>query len=109
VHDRLVATLSATWLTVLVVGLATMGLKATGPVLVGGRALPAWLMNVVSLFAPALLAALVITQAFADGGRLVLDARAAGLGAGAVAAFLRAPLAVVIVVAAAATALVRAL
>jgi branched-subunit amino acid transport protein len=101
--------MSATWLAVLVVGLATVALKATGPVLVGGRALPDWVMNVVSLFAPALLAALVITQAFADGERLVLDARAAGLGAGAVAAVLRAPLALVIVVAAAATALVRAL
>jgi branched-subunit amino acid transport protein len=101
--------MSATWLAVLVVGLATVALKATGPVLVGGRALPDWVMNVVSLFAPALLAALVITQAFADGERLVLDARSAGLGAGAVAAVLRAPLALVIVVAAAATALVRAL
>ena len=101
--------MSATWLAVLVVGLATVALKATGPLLVGGRALPDWVMNVVSLFAPALLAALVITQAFADGERLVLDARAAGLGAGAVAAVLRAPLAIVIVVAAAATALVRAL
>ncbi len=101
--------MSATWLAVLVVGLATVALKATGPVLVGGRELPDWLMNVVSLFAPALLAALVITQAFADGERLVLDPRAAGLGAGAVAAVLRAPLALVIVIAAAATALVRAL
>jgi hypothetical protein len=92
-----------------VVGAATIALKATGPLLVSGRALPVRLMGVVSLFAPALLAALVMTQAFADGGRLVLDARAAGLAAGAAAAFLRAPLVVVIVVAAAATALVRAL
>ncbi|MGH3034928.1 MAG: AzlD domain-containing protein, partial [Gaiellaceae bacterium] len=58
---------------------------------------------------PALLAALVVTQAVGGDRELVLDARLAGLGAAAVALLARAPLLVVVIVAATATALTRAL
>jgi len=99
---------SAGWTAVIVVGAGTVALKAAGPVLVAGRSLPPRASAVLALLAPALLAALVVTEAFADGRHLVLDPRAAGLGAGALAVALRAPLLAVIVVAAVATALVRA-
>ncbi len=99
--------MSPVWLTVLVVGAATMAFKATGPVLLGRRALPSWLAGPVALLAPAVLAALVVTQAVGGHRELVADARLVGLGAGAVAVALRAPLLVVLVVAAAAAALVR--
>jgi uncharacterized membrane protein len=95
------------WILVAVVGVATVALKATGPVLVGGRALPPRLLGVVALLAPTLLAALVVTQAFADGRQLVLDARAAGLAAAGVAIALRAPVLAVVAVAAVTAALVR--
>lgn len=62
----------------------------------------------VELLAPTLLAALIVTQAFADGRHLVLDARAAGLAAAAAAVALRAPVLVVVVVAAGVAALTRA-
>jgi branched-subunit amino acid transport protein len=101
--------MSAVWLTVLVVGSATIAFKAAGPVLAGGRQLPDAAARVVDLLAPALLAALVATQAFADGERLVVDERAAGLAAGALAVLLRAPLIAVIVVAAFTAATLRAL
>ena len=101
--------MSGVWLVVLLVGAATVGLKAVGPVVVGGRSLPPRLTGVVSLLAPALLAALVVTQAVGGERELVLDARLVGLGTAAVALLLRAPLLVVVVVAAAATALARAL
>jgi branched-subunit amino acid transport protein len=101
--------MSSAWLTVAVVGAGTMVLKSAGPVLLGGRELPPRLAGLLATLAPALLAALVVTQAFATGRQLVFDPRAAGLGAAAVAVLLRAPLIVVIVVAAAATAVVRAL
>jgi branched-subunit amino acid transport protein len=101
--------MSAAWVAVLVVGAATIALKAAGPVLAGGRELPPDSARVVDLLAPALLAALVATQAFASDDALVLDERAAGLLAGAVAIALRAPLLVVVVVAAATAALLRAL
>jgi branched-subunit amino acid transport protein len=97
------------WLVVALAGAATILIKATGPVLLGGRELPARLVGAVGLLAPAVLAALVVTQVFADDRDLVFDARVVGLGAAVVAVTARAPMIVTIVVAAVATALVRAL
>jgi len=98
---------STVWLVVLVVGIATVALKATGPVLLGDRTLPEPASRVVALLAPVLLSALVVTQTVGGDNELVLDARLAGVGAGAVAIAARAPLPVVVVVAAVTTALVR--
>jgi branched chain amino acid efflux pump len=100
---------SSVWLVVLVVGVATVALKATGPVLLGGRKLPDGVAGVVDLLAPVLLTALVVTQTVGGDNELVLDARLAGVGAGAAAIAARAPLPAVVVVAAAATALARVL
>jgi branched chain amino acid efflux pump len=100
---------SAVWISVLVVGLATIAIKAAGPVLAGGRGLPEGPARVVELLAPALLAALVATNALATDDEIVIDERAAGLGAAAVAVLLRAPLLVVVLVAAATAAALRAL
>jgi branched-subunit amino acid transport protein len=96
------------WLCVLVVGVATIAIKASGPVLAGGRELPRSTARVVDLLAPAVLAALVATQAFASSDDLVLDERAAGLVAAGGAILLRAPLLVVVLVAAVTAALLRA-
>ena len=100
--------MSSAWLTVMVVGAATIAFKAAGPVFAGERQLPTSASRVVDLLAPALLAALVATQAFASDESLVIDERGAGLLAGAVAVLLRAPLLVVIVVAAVTAAGLRA-
>jgi branched-subunit amino acid transport protein len=97
------------WFVVALTGAATMLIKATGPVLLGGRELPARVGGVVELLAPALLAALVVTQVFADDRDLGVDSRVVGLSAGALAVVARAPLIVTVVIAAAATAMVRAL
>jgi branched-subunit amino acid transport protein len=99
--------MSPVWLAVLVVGAATVAIKATGPVLLGRRTMPSWLAGPVAFVAPAVLAALVVTQAVGAHRAIVIDARLAGLGAGAVAVALRAPLLAVMVVAAATAALVR--
>ena len=99
--------MSAVWLVVALSGAATILIKATGPVLLGGRDLPPRLVGVVELLAPAVLAALVVTQVFANERVLVVDSRLVGLAAGAVAVVARAPLIVTVVVAAVATALVR--
>jgi branched-subunit amino acid transport protein len=100
---------SAVWLCVLVVGVATVALKASGPVLAAGRELPQGAARVVDLLAPALLAALVATQAFSSDEQLVLDERAAGLVAAGAAILLKAPLLVVVLVAAATAAGLRAI
>ena len=96
------------WATVAAVGLFTIAFKALGPVALGGRTLPPRLLSIAELLAPALLAALVVTQVFASERDLVVDARAVGLLAAVTALLLRAPILVVIVIAAAATALARA-
>jgi branched-subunit amino acid transport protein len=99
---------STTWTVVAVTGAATFALKAVGPVLLGGRELPTPVTAVVSLLAPALLAALVATQLLGGDGELVFDERLVGLAAAVVALVLRAPILFVVVGAAAATALARA-
>ena len=99
--------MTGTWFVVAMVGLGTMGIKALGPVILGGRALPERLTGVVELLAPALLAALVATQTFGSDGTLIVDERVIGLAAAAVALRLKAPVLVVLLVAAATTALAR--
>jgi branched-subunit amino acid transport protein len=100
---------SAVWITIGGLVVTTAVIKAAGPLALAGRSLPTPVVLVISLLAPALLAALVVSQTFADGKSLVLDARAAGVAAAAVAIALRAPLVVTIVVAAVATGTLRAL
>ena len=100
--------MTTTWTVVAVVGAATIAIKALGPVLLGGRPLPRRVAAVVALLAPAVLAALVATQAVGGERELVVDERLAGVGAAVVALAARAPILVVVVVAAAVTALLRA-
>jgi hypothetical protein len=104
-----VAEVSDTWLAVAIVGAAAMGLKAAGPVALGGRELPRQAGLLVAALAPALLAALVVTNTLGDGQSLVLDARILGIGAAGVCIALRAPLLAAVVAAAVVTALARAL
>jgi branched-subunit amino acid transport protein len=99
--------MSGAWITVIAVGLGTVAIKGLGPVVLGGRPLPQRLTGVIELLARALLAALVAVQAFGAERALVLDARVLGLAAAALALWRRAPVLVVLSVAAATTALVR--
>ncbi len=97
------------WLVVVLVGASTVAIKAAGPILLGGRALPPKILPVLRLLAPALFAALVVSQAFARGRELTVDARVGGLVVAAVGAYLRAPALAVLVGAAAVTAALRLL
>jgi branched-subunit amino acid transport protein len=92
---------------VLVVGIGTVALKAVGPVGVANRQLPPRVAELLAMVAPAILGALVVTETFAQGRHLVVDARIAGVAAGAVAVLLKAPLWAVVVAGALATAAVR--
>jgi branched-subunit amino acid transport protein len=95
------------WVVVAVVGIVTMLFKAGGPVFVGRRTLRGRVQSVVDLLAPVMLIALVVTQTVASGDELVLDARIPGVAAGALAAWLRAPIIVAMVVGAGVTAVLR--
>jgi hypothetical protein len=80
--------LAEPWLLVTWLVATTAAIRAAGPVALGGRKLPSRAMGVIALLAPALLAALVVTQTFGgEGSELVLDERAIGVaGAGVVLA-----------------------
>ena len=95
------------WIVIGVVGAVTMVFKASGPVVLGGRELPPRVTSVVEVLAPAMLAALVVTQTVGGDRELALDERLAGVLVGAVAVRLRAPLVLVMVAAAATAALIR--
>jgi branched-subunit amino acid transport protein len=97
------------WLTIGGLFAATVAIKAAGPLIVGGRELPQGAYSVIALLAPALLTALILTDTFARGQDLTVAARAAGLLCAGVAAALRAPLLVIVLVAAVAAAAVRAI
>ena len=79
---RLASPVSETWIVVAAVGAATVALQV-------GRAraprreasCPITITGVVALLAPALLAALVVTQVAGGDEEIVLDARLLGLGA----------------------------
>jgi branched-subunit amino acid transport protein len=76
--------MSDTWTTIIVLTFATAAIRAVGPVLVGARQLADPVVRVITLLAPALLAALIAVGTFTEtDGDLVLDARAAGLAAAA--------------------------
>jgi hypothetical protein len=65
------------------------------------------LTGVVELLAPAVLGALVAVQTLGDGQSLVIDERLIGVAAAGIALWRKAPLLVVVAVAAAATAIAR--
>jgi len=80
------------WVLVVCLIVTTAAVRATGPIVLGGRELPGRAMNVVTLLAPALLAALVATETFRgedDDSSLTLDERALGLAAAGAALALR--------------------
>jgi branched-subunit amino acid transport protein len=82
-------------------------LKVLGFVVIGGRRLPAVLERCLVLIPAALLSALVIKDTFSVGNAVVVDERLAGLVVAAGLAWRRMPLLVVVVGAAAVTAVLR--
>ncbi|QHC31708.1 AzlD domain-containing protein [Streptomyces sp. HF10] len=98
-----------TWIAIGLTVLGCYAVKLAG-LLVPARVIERPVVRRLAALLPvALLAALTAQQTFAQGHTLMLDARAAGLGAAAVALVLRAPFLVVVGAAVLVTAGVRAL
>ena len=97
------------WQIIAALALVTAIIKAAGPIALGGRALPGWFANVVRYMAPALLAALVCVSALADGERLAVGADTAGVAVAGIALWRGASVIVGVLLAAAVTALLRAI
>jgi hypothetical protein len=100
---------TSVWVTIGGLVATTVTIKAVGPLALGGRDLPPWAGRVIVLLAPPLLTALVLTDTFARGRHLTVDARAAGLACAAGAVLLRAPPLVTVLVAAGGAAAARAI
>jgi uncharacterized membrane protein len=102
--------MTAVWITIAALTVGTVFAKVAGPLVLGNRPPGPRTLAMTGLVAPALLAALVVYETLgAHGKGIVVDARAAGLGAALVAIALRAPMLAVMLIAAAATAGVRAI
>jgi branched-subunit amino acid transport protein len=103
--------MSEIWSTIIALALITAAIRASGPIALGGRALPPAVLRVIALVAPSLLAALVMVETFAGADQTVeLDARAIGVAAaGVVLVRRREAMLTAVIVAAASAALVRAL
>lgn len=101
--------MTAVWITIGALALATAALKLAGPLLLGGRGLPLGAMSVIELLASALLAALVVVETFGKGRSLTLDARALGVAFAAIVLLRRGPMTVAVLGAAVVAAVARAI
>ena len=99
---------AAAWIIVAGCAALTFAIKAAGPVALGGRELPAAFSRVIVLMAPALLAALIVTNALADGDRIAVGADTVGVAAGALVVWRWKSVVGCVVVAAVVTAALRA-
>ena len=85
----------------------TAVIKGIGPVALGGRELPSWFAGIVAMMAPALFAALVVTQTLADGREWAVGADTVGVAVAGVAAWRGVSVIGVVAIAAAVTAALR--
>ncbi|MFE0135882.1 AzlD domain-containing protein [Streptomyces sp. NPDC059037] len=92
---------------VLVLAAGTYAFRLAGPVLHGRIELPARMQELLTIGATVLLVALLATGALTEGGGPAGWARPLGVLAGGVLAWRKAPFAVVVIGAAATTALLR--
>jgi branched-subunit amino acid transport protein len=96
------------WLVVALCAAATALTKGLGPAVTGSRELAGPAVRVVALLGSALVSALVVTNALADGDRLGVGADTAGVVVAGLLLWRRASLVLVVVAAAAVTAGLRA-
>jgi branched-subunit amino acid transport protein len=97
------------WLLVGLCVVTTAFTRGAGPAATGARELPAPAARVVVLLSSALLAALVVTSALADGTEVRVGADTVGVAAAGVLLWRRAHVLVAVLAAAAVTAGLRAL
>ncbi|MCW2829808.1 MAG: branched-chain amino acid transporter, partial [Aeromicrobium sp.] len=75
---------AAIWWTIAGCTVVTAVIKGIGPVALGGREIPARLTGVITLMAPALLTALVVTTTFAVGDQWRVGAQTLGVAVGGI-------------------------
>ena len=98
------------WIVIGMLSVGTAMLKASGPVVFVARHLSIRAKQVIALLPAAVLAGLLVIETLTTdhAHQLAINARAAGLLTAALALRARAPLVIVLIIAAAVTALLRA-
>lgn len=84
--------MTAIWLSIGIVAVLNFAIKASGPVLLGGRELPDELLRIIALLAPAILTALVIVGSLSRDSELKVDEQTIGVGVAGLAMTARVPL-----------------
>ena len=97
------------WIVIALTATATAAIKGAGPAALGGRELPRWFNGVITLMAPALLAALVFVAVFSHEDEWTTGADTVGVAVGGILLWRGANVVVGGVVAAVVTAALRAL
>ena len=98
------------WLALLIFSIGNLITRATGMFALGGRVSPdAKWTKLVSLIPISVVAAVFAVQTFATKDQIVLDSRILGVAAASVAVWRKAPMVVVVLIAAGVTAGARAL
>ena len=75
------------WILIVLVAALTAAIKAAGPIALGGRELPGWFASIVTAMPAAVLAALVVTAALANGQELSIGPDTAGVAAAGLVAW----------------------
>lgn len=99
--------MTAMWIAIVVVALASWAMKAAGPVALGGRELPGRMRDVIALLAPVLLAALLVTELGGPRWSAVSWTQLVGVAAVGAARALKAPILVAVAAGVVVTALLR--
>jgi branched-subunit amino acid transport protein len=97
------------WTVIGACAVVTFVIKGIGPFALGGRELSPRVITLITLLAPAVLAALVATQAFADGDHLAIGADTAGVAVAGVSSWRGGSIVTAVILAAGVTALLRAI
>jgi len=97
------------WILIVLVAALTAAIKAAGPIALGGRELPGWFAAIVTAMPAAVLAALVVTAALANGQQLSIGPDTAGVAAAGIVAWRGGSVITCVIVAAAVCAGLRAI
>ena len=101
--------MSEQWWLVVGVGREAIVLKASGPLILGGRTVSSRLADAIHLLPDTILSSLVVSQTLVTGRSISLDARLIGIASASLLAWRRAPIVAVVFVSAAITATIRGL
>lgn len=95
------------WVSIGAVAVLNFAIKASGPVLLGGRELPDALLRIIALLAPAILTALVVVGTLSENEALKVDEQTVGVGVAGATMAARVPMLAAVALGTVTTAVLR--